>query len=288
MTYLLLLLSIVLSCARNILSKGISDVKFGTKQFFLIQTCIFACGSIVLISVGGCRFEMPALQTVLYSVIYGILLLGAQYCYTAALQQGDVGICSTVYSLGFIFPTLSGGLFWGENLTLLNILGIAAAISIVFAAGESSGKGAERTGTATYKAPLICAMLSSGGLGIMQKLQQSSNYPEQRHVFVTIAFATAGIASFVFFVLSEGEVQKRVESKAICGCGVGMAFGLSNLLNTLLAGLFDSAVFFPTLNIGGILLSVISGVILFNEKMTGKKLLVIIMGIISVVMIGLR
>lgn len=285
MTYLLLCLSVVLSCARNILSKGISDVKFGTKQFFLIQTCIFACGSIVLISVGGYHFEMPALQTVIYSLIYGILLLGAQYCYTSALQQGDVGICSTIYSLGFIFPTLSGGLFWKEKLTFLNILGIATAASTVFATGGFSKKGAGQKSITAYIIPLVCAMLSSGGLGIMQKFQQSSPYPEQRQVFVTTAFAIAGIVSFVFFLLSEGEVQK-VKNKAICGCGVGAAFGLSNLLNTLLAGLLDSAVFFPMLNIGGILLSVVSGAMLFREKMNGKKALIIIMGIISVIMIA--
>ena len=40
MSLLFLGLSIILSSVRNILSKGISDVKFGTKQFFLTQACI--------------------------------------------------------------------------------------------------------------------------------------------------------------------------------------------------------------------------------------------------------
>lgn len=48
MNLLFLRLSILLSSIRNILSKGISDVEFGTKKFFLTQTNIFICGCVVL------------------------------------------------------------------------------------------------------------------------------------------------------------------------------------------------------------------------------------------------
>lgn len=48
MTVLLLGLSIILSGVRNILSKHISQIKFGSKQFFLTQSRIFLCGSLVL------------------------------------------------------------------------------------------------------------------------------------------------------------------------------------------------------------------------------------------------
>ena len=64
-----------------------------------------------------------------------------------------------------------------------------------------------------------------------------------------------------------------------------MAFGLANLLNTILAGRLDSAVFFPVLNISTILFSIVSGIILFKEKLFKNDILVLILGIISILLI---
>lgn len=286
MIYILLCLSIVLSTVRNLLSKGISDIKFGTKQFFLIQTCIFACGCIVLSLATNCDFKNLALQTAFYAIVYCALLVGAQYCYTCALKNGEISVCSTVYSLGFIFPTLSGRLFWNEKLTGLNILGIAIVIPTIFKAGGFLKKSGTQKNTNTYIIPLICAMLSSGGLGIVQKLQQNSPYPEQKNMFVITAFALAAIVSFLFFVFAEDSGQTAV-NKAAFGMGIGVAFGVCNLLNTILAGQLDSAVFFPILNIGTILFSIASGIVFFKEKVSKNDLHVIIMGAFSILLITL-
>ena len=86
------------------------------------------------------NFERPTLPTLFYATLYAILLLSAQYCYTSALKKGNIGICSTVYSLGFIFPTLSGSLFWNERLTGLNIIGILMVIPTIIISGMSSSK----------------------------------------------------------------------------------------------------------------------------------------------------
>ena len=285
MSLLFLGLSIILSSVRNILSKGISDVKFGTKQFFLTQACIFLCGSLVLILVANQSFERPSLPTLFYATLYGILLLSAQYCYTSALKKGNIGICSTVYSLGFIFPTLSGNLFWNERLTGLNIIGILMVIPTIIISGMPSSKNGQQKNINTYIIPLISAMLSSGGLGIMQKVQQNSHYPEQKNFFVISAFALAGTISFLISLFAKREPQIKIGRKLIFGAGIGVAFGLCNLLNTILAGQLDSAVFFPVLNIGTIFFSIVSGIIFYKEKISRNDLIAFLLGIISILLI---
>ena len=285
MSLLFLGLSIILSSVRNILSKGISDVKFGTKQFFLTQACIFLCGSLVLILVANQNFERPSLPTLFYSTLYGILLLSAQYCYTSALKKGNIGICSTVYSLGFIFPTLSGNLFWNERLTGLNIIGILMVIPTIIISGMPSSKNGQQKNINTYIIPLMSAMLSSGGLGIMQKVQQNSHYPEQKNFFVISAFALAGTISFLISLFAKREPQIKIGRKLIFGAGIGVAFGLCNLLNTILAGQLDSAVFFPVLNIGTIFFSIVSGIIFYKEKISRNDLIAFLLGIISILLI---
>lgn len=285
MNLLFLGLSILLSSIRNILSKGISDVEFGTKKFFLTQANIFICGCVVLMLFTNYSDVCPSALTLIYAAIYSILLLSAQYCYTSALKKGNIGICSTVYSLGFIFPTLSGSLFWNESLTLLNIIGILMVIPTVIISGVPVSKNGEQKNINKYIIPLVFAMLSSGGLGIMQKVQQNSPYRDQRDLFVISAFAMAGIFSLLISLFSKRGTHIKIGSKLIFGAGVGVAFGLCNLLNTILAGRLDSAVFFPLLNIGTILFSIASGIVFYKEKISKNDMIVIFLGCISILLI---
>ncbi len=285
MSVVFLMLSVLLSSARNLLSKEISNLTFGKKPFFLAQACIFLCGSLALVMVTGHTLERPAVLTLVYAVIYGVLLLSAQYCYTAALKTGNLGICSTVYSLGFIFPTLSGSLFWNESLTVFNILGILLVIPTVVLSGLPAFPKGEGKPANQYIFPLVAAMLSSGGLGVMQKLQQASPYPEQRNLFVMVAFALAGGISLVFSLFGKKEPKTAIGRKLLSAGGIGVAFGLSNLLNTILAGRLDSAVFFPALNLSTILFSMVFGVVFYREKLSKTDGIVLALGMVSILFI---
>lgn len=282
MTLSLLLISILLSGVRDIFSKSISDLDFGTKQFFISQSCSFAFGSIILIIITGHNFAPVAGLTNLYSVIYGTLLLITQYCYTMAMKKGNVGICSIVYSLGFIFPTLSGRFLWGEKLTTLDVIGILLVIPTIIISGRPESK-KEQSGN-SYIVPLLLAMAASGGLGIIQKLQQNSPYPEQKNAFVISAFSLACFVSFVISFFAKKNSQK-IGKKLIFAGGIGGAFGVCNLLNTVLAGKLDSAVFFPTLNIGRIILSTAFGFLFYKEKITKKTIIILIMGCTAILLI---
>ena len=144
LSVVLLMLSVAFSTGRNILSKSISGNPFGSTGFFMAQTMTFLCGSLALTVTGASGIGTVSAVTVLYAVIYGCLLISAQWCYTSALKNGNTGICSTVYSLGFIIPTLSGALFWQESLTGINLLGIGCVIPAVLISGM---KGKNRTGS---------------------------------------------------------------------------------------------------------------------------------------------
>ncbi|MBE6645831.1 MAG: hypothetical protein E7612_10760 [Ruminococcaceae bacterium] len=283
----LLILSIVLSTGRNILSKNLSDIRFGTRRFFLCQSILFLCGGAALVTFGKISFDGVALSTVGYAVSYGALLILAQWFYTAALAKGNTALCSTVYSLGFIFPTLSGAFFWSEPFSVLDALGIVCAAAAVVSSGLNS-KSETKTVKAYYFLPLIIAMLASGGLGIVQKLQQKSAYAEQKSVFLFTAFMLAAAASLLVAAFSKKENVPSFSTKKLSiSAGIGICFGCCNLLNTTLAGRLPSAVFFPTLNIGVILLSMLCGLMLFKEKLSKKDITVLILGGISILLLNL-
>ena len=285
MAAFLLCLSIVLSTGRNLFSKSLSDIPFGTKAFFLCQGTLFLCGAVALAIFTKIPFGNLSPAIALYALVYGLLLIFAQWFYTAALAKGNTGLCSTVYSLGFILPTVSGALLWSEPFTLLDFFGILCATGVILLSGRRT-KHTEAKANSHYFYPLVIAMLSSGGLGIVQKLQQSSPYAEDKSLFLFLAFLLAAALSLSFALLAKGDFAPPPPKLAVAA-GVGLFFGCCNLLNTSLAGMLDSAILFPTLNIGVILLSILCGALLFKERISKKELSVLILGVLSIALLNL-
>ena len=69
--------------------------------------------------------------------------------------------------------------------------------------------------------------------------------------------------------------------------GVGVCFGCCNLLNTTLAGMLASAILFPTLNIGVILLTTLCGLVFLKEKITARVIGVLALGVASILLLNL-
>lgn len=286
MPLLLLGLSVVLSTGRNLFSKKLSNIQFGTRSFFLYQSVLFMCGGMALILFGKITWNGFAATTIVYAVLYGFLLILAQWFYTASLAKGNTALCSTVYSLGFILPTLSGAILWSEPFSLSDLFGVMCAVSAVIVSGVKPQL-KEKKGKSYYFIPLVIAMLASGGLGIVQKLQQKSDYSDQKLLFLLIAFLLAAGASLLFALCSKKERSAtfRPQKFAVASC-VGVCFGCSNLLNTTLAGLLPGAIFFPTLNICVILLSMLCGVVFFKERLSKKDVSVLILGGVSILLLN--
>ena len=282
----LLTLSIALSGGRNILSKKLSDMGFGTKGFFLCQGVLFFGGALALALFGNLSIIGISPEILIYAAVYGVLLILAQWFYTKALFGGNTALCSTVYSMGFILPTLSGAIFWSEELFFFDILGIISAIAAIIVSGVAK-RGDGKKSSLNYVFPLIIAMLASGGLGIVQKLQQSSPCADQKGIFLVVSFLLAALISFVAAIFGKRSEKRICASRfAIAAC-VGVFFGCCNLLNTTLAGMLKSAIFFPTLNIGVILLSMLLGVIFYKERLRAKEISVLILGGISIILLNI-
>jgi multidrug transporter EmrE-like cation transporter len=63
----------------------------------------------------------------------------------------------------------------------------------------------------------------------------------------------------------------------------GICVGANHKLNLALAGEIPSAVFFPIVNGGGLVLTTLAAVLLFKEKLSTKQWIGVVLGIASVV-----
>ncbi len=278
----LLLLSVMLSSTRNITSKKTAADSNEKVQFYFSQTILFGVAAVLIILLRLRSFEI-AFQTVIYGIIYGFLLILSQWMLTIALGLGNTSVCSVVYSMGFLIPTVSGTLFWNEPFTVLQGIGLIAALSAITLTVRKDNS---NLGGKKFVLAIVSATAASGGLGIMQKVQQASPTANQEAAFLTVAFMVAFTFSFFAFLLCRPCLKPQFKS-AIIPAVTGICFGGANVCNTLLAGRLPSAVFFPTQNILTILLSSVAGIIIFKEKSTLKTILITILGIIAVILFTL-
>jgi drug/metabolite transporter (DMT)-like permease len=143
---LLIALSAILASCRNLLVRNISDIKFGNRTFYFLQAALFGAGALALVIIDGKSLASVALITLFYAAIYAVMLVSTQWCYTFALGiSGQIGICATVMSLGFIFPTMAGMIFWSEEASVFKIIGIAFAICTVVVSGMTKKEAPKRT-----------------------------------------------------------------------------------------------------------------------------------------------
>ncbi len=283
--YFLLGLTISLSACRNMFSKEISKTAFGSRMFFVLQAVVFLSGAVILITFA--KKEMPSVTTVYLALIYALLLMVAQWCYTVALSKINLSICSTIYSFGFIIPTLSGTIFFNEKFSVCDLLGMCAVITAIIASGRTKNDNGEGNEVSRYIVVLVTAMFASGGLGLMQKIQQTLPYAGEKDMFVIVAFMIAAFVSFVLSAFAKPIQLNADKYPILYGILTGICFGACNLLNVILAGRLDSSLFFPIQNIGVILLSTILGCFLSKEKPTKKSAAVFVLGAISIVLLSL-
>ncbi len=282
---LLLTLSATLASVRNVLTRGFASFSYKKREFFGIQALIFGAGSIMLLIVNLFSFKGLSAYTFFLALVYGMLLVCAQWFYTIALSNGKIALCATIYSFGFLIPTLSGAIFWDESITVLGAVGILVAMSVLLLSGL--GKKAEaKKASISYFPPLILAMICSGGLGVVQKIHQGSVYSSQLNSFILVAFVFCFVVSSLFFLfLKKG--PNNIQKKNFAACSViGVFFAFCNLLNTYLAGKLNSSVFFPAINIASILFSLVFSLIIYKEKPTKKDLIVLCLSIASIVLVN--
>ena len=283
---LLLFISATLTATRNVLTKGYAGFSIKNREFFGIQSTIFGAGGIALIIVNAFDFKGLAPITIFLGIIYGIMLLCAQWFYTLALTQGKTAVCATIYSFGFILPTLSGAIIWKESMTIFAVLGILTVIPVLIISSTAK-KGNKQNGSKKYLLPVVIAFLCSGGLGIVQKIQQKTEYADQKSSFILVAFILSFVISLLFFLAKKRGNQKITHKNSLSCVVVGSFFAVCNLLNTHLAGTLDSAIFFPAINIGSIAISVILSAIIYKERLTKRDILVLFLGGLAILLVNL-
>ena len=281
---LLLIFSMTAALAGSIIRKFYSDKTAGSIRWiyiFNIVCSLLPCG--ILFFWGG--IGSVSLFTLLLGILFGIVTVAQTIFNLKALEAGPMSYTTVICSFSTLISALSGAVFFGESLGIMHIIGmVLMAGSFLLAVNRQSGQKAVGIRWLVY---CIITFACTGGIGIMQKIHQSSVYKEELNAFLVIAFAVSAVASIPLLLTApKGKTPKPHKTIwLLTGCLVlsGVCIALNNKWNLYLSGVMDSAVFFPLVNGGGLVLSALAAVVVFREKPTKLQWLGIFLGIASVI-----
>jgi len=279
--------SALVSVLRGAYSKNLpSDAR--NLWFFNLMQNIF-CALMILVVMGG--LGNISLFTVGLGAILGFVSAFQLRFNLLAFSVGPFSYTTVIVSLSAIIPTLSG-LFFGENISVIQWLGILMmVVCIVLSPDGTKGEHAKKS-TAKWLLACIPAALFSGAVGVLQKIHQSSIHASEKAAFLVSAFAVATIISAVFYIFSPkgpGYENERTRDKVIrrlFPVFTGLAFAFPHTINLDLAGKLDSAVMFPIVNLTPMILSTVVAMIMFRERLSTRRWIGLIIGVLATVFVS--
>lgn len=286
--YVLLLLSLFLCVAKNILSKY-GEKSFGFLNGIMSVSIITAILAMIIFASGISYIKEAAeILFILMSLAYGALTLGMQSFYIVAVKDGSVSICSQIYASSFILPMIYSVIRNKEKVTGTKVLGVILIIISIMLVSFKQKAGRKIPNKSLKFA--ILAMISSGGVGILQKEFGNIYSSKLLNTFLFLSFFFMLIIALLFkiFLLKKSDNQIIYNKNfLIPGISLALSTVFVNKLNLILAANILGIIFFPLLNGGVIMLSAVNSAIFFKEKITNCMWFGMILGVFAVIVISL-
>ena len=293
---LLIILSVIASALIGILrgkyvkSYPMSGVYLWRFNFYQNIFCFLSILLIYLFS--GTEFSFSV-----FSVLLGAALAVANILSLEGLLQaqacGSFAYTSVIVALSAIIPSMSGPVLFGEKVTVSQFAGIGLMIiCIILSPGNDGG---ERRAV-NLKWLLFCtvAFVFSGAVGVVQKIHQNNaaHKAEMPALLLTCFFVSFAISG-IRLITERGRMKKSGESLNKLTLAVllfpavsGLCFAFPHTINLFLSGRLASVVFFPTINLCPMLLTMLYAVFGFKERLTAKQWAGIAVGILSTVFVS--
>ena len=282
--YMLLCISMLACLAGGVFRKIYTLYTSGNMASIFVFNAISSIVAAVVLLFWG--VSMPSAFTLWLGILFGVVTALQSLALLWALKTGPMSYTSVIGSFSTLVTAVSGALFFDESITVLQAIGIAIMLcSFVFAAEKDKDKK-----KASFRWLLLCTVnfLSIGCIGIMQKVHQASTYRAELNSFLVIAFVVAGLFSGILAALFgkhtaiEKQQKRSVSLLLLCMIVSGVGAALNNRFNLYLSGVIDSAIFFPIVNGGGLVLSTLTAVVFFREHLAKRQWIGILLGIVAV------
>jgi len=214
-----------------------------------------------------------SLSVFFFAVVLGLFFFLAFMVFSKAIKSRGITGAVTVGRLSLALPVCFSIFLWGEKPNPSDILGLLAILVIILSWEGKMGK---------VSPILLVLFLLLGSLDTALKFFKLEFPNVDDGFFLVILFFSAMVWGWAYVAISR---IKPKTPEVLWGLVLGVPnFFASYFLLKALA-LIPAYIVFPFVYVGVIILSALAGYLIFKEELTGKKMLLIFLGIVAVVIL---
>lgn len=286
MKYVFMIISMLLAVTNACVLKKYSQTNNNGYNTFLFNSGVSAVWLIILLIFLAFSNNGFSVGAVGYGAVYGVILFAFLYFKTQSMATGPVSLSTLIGSCSFVIATAFSVVYSHEEISKIGLLGMFMLfVSLVMCVNPQ--KSGEKLSKKWF---LYCFgfFVAGGFVGILYKLYGNSAFSSDTEVMLF----TAALVSEILFITAGIAAEKKSGSIKPNRTAVifmilsGIASCLYIRMNISLSNIISSAIFFPVSNGGMVIVSTLTGRILFKERLAPVQLCGIALGCAAVFVIG--
>ena len=280
---LFLLLSILFSSAIFVVFKLFDKFNINTLQAIVVNYFTAFCVGIYSYQQTIHFSSIPQKPWYIGAIILSCLFISVFNLMALTSQRNGVSVASVAGKMSIVIPVIFGIYLYNEHLTIQKSIGIILAL---FAVLLTTSKHKSASKSTNYLFPILL-FLGSGIIDTLIKYIQNSYVSDSElPLFSAILFLQAGILGVIVFLFKATKIHFK---NILAGIFLGIInyYSIIYLLKALNHKTMGSAEIFTINNVAIVMLSTLTGLLLFKEKLIIKNWIGIGIAIISILLITL-
>ncbi len=283
-----LLLSIAASTIILILFKLFDRYNVNTQQAIVVNYLVACASGLITYNAPIHLNDIVSSRWFIGALLLGFLFISIFNVMALTAQRNGLSVASVAAKMSVIIPVVFGLYVYKESMGMQKIIGILLALIAVYLTSIKT-----KTTINSSKGLLLPIVLFLGS-GI---IDTSIKYLETTYVakngipiFSATIFFFAGVIGLVVLITKYFRKTYKFDLKSIYG---GIALGIVNygsiyfLLKALQYEGTESSTIFTINNVAIVMLSTLTGLMLFREKLYPKNWIGILTAIISIILVTL-
>ncbi|RYH74818.1 EamA/RhaT family transporter [Flavobacteriaceae bacterium 144Ye] len=283
-----LVFSILASTLIFIVFKLFQRFKIDTTQAIVVNYLIACIVGLIAYDSPISISEITSSKWFLGAVFLGVLFISIFIVMAITVQKNGVSVASVASKMSVVIPVIFGIYVYNESTGLQKLIGILLALAAVYLASIKAGS------KINFKKNLLFPILLFLGSGVIDtsiKYLETTYVPENGiPIFSATIFGCAALIGVLTLIAKLFKGEFKFQPKSLLG---GITLGVINyssiyfLLKALDHETFESSTLFTVNNVGIVMLSTLTGLILFGEKLSAKNWLGIVLAIVSIILVTL-
>jgi drug/metabolite transporter (DMT)-like permease len=222
---------------------------------------------------------------IIWALLIGILFIIFFFVIGVSSKIAGIAITTVASKMSVIIPIAFSILFFNESVTIYKISGILLALLGVLFTVYKPTEHNQKFDPSTLWLPLFLFV----GMGFIDSLikytQDIYITAEKSAFFSSTLFGIAFLSGLVYTFFSPKTLKQYFHWPTL---GFGILLGIVNygsiyfLINALNLAPIDDSLIFGTNNVGIVVLSVLSGLFIFKEKISSINIIGIILSILAI------